>query len=547
MKADYIKSIIESYEKSPYECILIDGPWGVGKSYAIAEALRCKNNVYNISMFGINNAQEIYHEVFFQFAMKYQKKSKKIITKIIDVGAVLSGKVAFIKETIESLVKEKELFLNVSKFFNDYHFIVIDDLERMNDSIRLEEVFGIIDELKRCNYVKIILVANTQEISQEECFHKHSEKIIDRVYHITERPEKVDWTKLKIHHDFITAFLSRHHVKNLRTLQKAQNLYDDIRIKLSDNYKDEFYDEIRLACYAIVVETVDNLYYTKPDDNQPDNVSKILQENNNILETRIINHYLLGNRISNNMVEMIQGYYQNEIELSADKIDAEYQIFIHAGEKANYYKSDTELKQILPDLAEKVKQETNIAKIIQYADEYFIWSEYLQLDISPLKNEYKEKLKSMIYEKAKNGDLRYLTYGVGIFHIQSQTSKNIIEEISKAIKIEIIEEYITYLSENTHSKQAYQYSIILKELMNDVFFRDIISANINALYNENSLPIHNVTEQQYYTSYNIMHILYYENKEKFLAYCAEIKSICDNMSAHRIDVILKDFSEEKKL
>lgn len=39
----------------------------------------------------------------------------------------------------------------------------------------MEEVFGVIDELKRNNYVKVILVANTKEMSQKE------------------RPEKVDW------------------------------------------------------------------------------------------------------------------------------------------------------------------------------------------------------------------------------------------------------------------------------------------------------------------------------------------------------------------
>lgn len=75
-------------------------------------------------------------------------------------------------------------------------------------------------------------MANTNEMSQKERFDKYSEKVIDRTYYITERPEKVDWAKLRIHHGFITEFLSKHHVKNLRTLQKEQNLYDDVRLKL---------------------------------------------------------------------------------------------------------------------------------------------------------------------------------------------------------------------------------------------------------------------------------------------------------------------------
>ncbi len=388
MRADYIKNIIESYNKSPYECILIDGPWGVGKSYAITKALEDNDNVCNISMFGLKDAQEIYHEVFFQLAMKDKKKFKIFITKAKNICAMVSDKMAVVKRIVESLVTEKELFFDIAKNFRSFHFIVIDDLERMNDSIMLEEVFGIIDELKKCNYVKVILVANTKEISQKEMFNKYSEKVIDRTYYVTECPETVDWAKLKIHHGFITEFLKKHHVKNLRTLQKAQNLYDDVRLKLNDDYRDEFYDEIRLACYAIVVETIDNLYYREPDDKQTDVALNIMQKTNNMLERRIIINYLHGTRISNNMVEMLQKYYENETEIINDEIDAEYQIFVHAGEKANYYKSDEELKRILPNLAEKIRQETSIVKMLKYADEYFIWSEHLQLDISQLKSEY---------------------------------------------------------------------------------------------------------------------------------------------------------------
>ncbi len=144
----------------------------------------------------------------------------------------------------------------------------------------------------------------------------------------------------------------------MRTLQKAQNLYDDVRLKLKDDYRDEFYDEIR---------------------------------------------------ISNNMVKILQKYYQNEIEIIAEEIDAEYQIFIHAGDKPNYYKSDEEIKQVLPSMAEKIKQETNIIKVSRYADEYFTWSEHLQLDVSQLKNDYKTKISSMIYDKIINGSMEYLT------------------------------------------------------------------------------------------------------------------------------------------
>ena len=246
MKADYIKEIIKTYEKSPYECILINGPWGVGKSYAIKEAFDNNNitKTCSISMFGLQDAQAIYHEVLFDLVFK-DKTLHKLLSRATNAFSEISNKFAITKKVVTSFVKEKELFLNLSENFNQYHFVVIDDLERMNESIELEEVFGIIDELKRCNYVKVILVANLEEISKNILFDKYSEKVIDRIYHITERPEKVDWAKLGIHHGFITEFLSKHPVKNLRTLQKAQNLYDDVRLKLKDGYRDDFYNEIK--------------------------------------------------------------------------------------------------------------------------------------------------------------------------------------------------------------------------------------------------------------------------------------------------------------
>lgn len=56
----------------------------------------------------------------------------------------------------------------MSKEFTFLHIVVIDDLERMNSNMNLEEIFGIIEELKQCNYVKVILVANTAEMSKDK-------------------------------------------------------------------------------------------------------------------------------------------------------------------------------------------------------------------------------------------------------------------------------------------------------------------------------------------------------------------------------------------
>ena len=53
MKADNIKNIISDIDHLPYRAILFDGTWGIGKSYAVNEALEANPNVCKISMFGL--------------------------------------------------------------------------------------------------------------------------------------------------------------------------------------------------------------------------------------------------------------------------------------------------------------------------------------------------------------------------------------------------------------------------------------------------------------------------------------------------------------
>lgn len=545
MKADYIKEIIKKYDKMPYDCILIDGTWGIGKTYAIKDALKERKNVCFVSLFGMKDVQQIFHETFYQLGLKDKNGIQKIISRLIDVVALFSKKVGVAKGILESIIKEKELFFELTKTFQELHIIVIDDLERMNDSISMEEMFGIIDEIKRCNYVKVILVANTSEIRNKEVFEKYSEKVIDRIYQMTEHTDNIAWSKLNINCGFINQFLKVHKVRNLRTLQKAQNLYDDVRLQLKDEYMDAFYDEIRLACYGIVVESTDGLYYRENEDTNNDPVSNVTFNLTNRLEFRIKNHYLRGVRISGNMVDIIQKYYENKAEINAEEVDGEYQIFLHAGDKANYYKSDEEMKLVLPKLAENIRTENNIGKLIKYADEYLIWSEHLELDTKQILTEYEQKIHDMIYAEVVNGKLDYLSYTIDI-HIQSETNRNIINKLIQDIKIELVRLYVQYLSEDTHGDLAYDYSYNLRNFMNNTYYKKAVSGNIDELYNKKSFPIDDVTETQYRTSYNIMNVMYMENKERFLQYCNELKKSCDHMARHRIDVLLKEITGEEQ-
>ena len=542
MRADCIYDIIKKFGCFSYDCILFDGPWGIGKTYAIDKALEEQENVCSISMFGLQNSQQIYHEVLCQFVLKNNKAGKiaGAATEVLDGISNIWKSVSSVKEVLQSIAREKELFLLLSKGFDSLHIIVIDDLERVSDRINIEEVFGIVEELKKCNNVKIILVANIDELQEnnKEIFKKHNEKVIDRIYHITEKPEKINWGEIGIHAGFMQEFLSVHKVKNLRTLKKAQRFYDDVYILVNQIDNQQFKDEIRLICFAIVVESTDNLYY-KQNDNEDDSNKKIFNELHNELLYRIL-LYLQEVRSSRNLVNILLEYYNNQIVLSTSDIMLEYKIFLQAGNKPNYFKTDDEIRRILPKIEDDIVKATTIGELNRNADEYEMWSETIGEDNASMLDKYREIVRNLLWNEVKKENEDILGYSYDLWHLEAEKVKEIYEEERNAVRKMVIQHYVDYLKETTKGKMAFEYSRKLREYCANNYYKEIIKENIDKLYNRKSFPVDEIDSVQYHTCYNIMSVLYHINQDRFLEYSDELSKQFDNMSAHRMDVLIRE-------
>ena len=73
MNADYVEKIIRNIDEEfyTYKCILVDGTWGIGKSYMVRKALEDKKDrTCFVSLFGMDNVQQIYHEILFQLLLR---------------------------------------------------------------------------------------------------------------------------------------------------------------------------------------------------------------------------------------------------------------------------------------------------------------------------------------------------------------------------------------------------------------------------------------------------------------------------------------------
>ncbi|MDY3918463.1 MAG: AAA family ATPase [Candidatus Limivivens sp.] len=545
MRADSIRTIVGRLGELPYDCILFDGPWGIGKTYAIEKAFSESEkgeSVCRISMFGLQNSQQIYHEVLFQSVLKNKKAGKAggFAFDVLDGIASIWKEAEQAKTVLEKLARERELFLMVSRIFTSLHVIVIDDLERISEEVGLEEVLGIVEELKQCSYVKVILVANTGMFGEKEkqIFEKYHEKVIDRIYHVTEMPEQVDWGHMRIHAGFIREFLNMHKVKNLRTLQKAQNFYEDVRLSCTEIPNETFWEEVRLICFAIVVETTDQLYYRVPDKTEKDQMKKMFADLHNDPEHRI-GEYLTGIRSSRGLTALLYRYYKNERPLTDEEMQAEYQSFLKAGEKPNYYKTDEEIRRLLPSLRDKMETDY-LYQLNRAVDEYVTWSELIGEDSSSVLEEYGAKYREILRKNVRQGNMEDLNVTYDIWHLQSKTVKEALQKEREAARQEMVDSMVEFLRTTTKGKKASACARKLRDLFDSSVFRELICRRAERLLNKVSFPVEVIDAEQYDTCWNLMYILYHSNQKQLLEYWEKLKTECDHMAVYRVSKVIEE-------
>lgn len=245
-------------------------------------------------------------------------------------------------------------------------------------------------------------------------------------------------------------------------------------------------------------------------------------------------------RSSRNLVNILLEYYNNQIVLSTSDIMLEYKIFLQAGNKPNYFKTDDEIRRILPKIEDDIVKATTIGELNRNADEYEIWSETIGEDNAPMLDKYREIVRNLLWNEVKKGNEDILGYSYDLWHLEAKKVKEIYEEERNAVRKMVIQHYVDYLKDTTKGKMAFEYSCKLREYCANNYYKEIIKENIDKLYNRKSFPVDEIDSVQYHTCYNIMSVLYHINQDRFLEYSDELSKQCDNMSAHRMDVLIRE-------
>lgn len=214
MDASKISELIGNIESSPYKCILIDGNWGIGKTYEVIRGKEKNTRAKMVSLFGIKNSNELYQKLFWQIVsdrsgFRTAVKSLLVLSKGV---TTYYGVDKIAEKVLEAMPKESELIEKYLENNKEKQVLIFDDIERIGPQFELHDFLGIVERLIQKESVKIVLVANTNAFNekQKKIYDTYCEKVIDKIYNIDSFSDNIVWKNMGINADFIEQFVNEH-------------------------------------------------------------------------------------------------------------------------------------------------------------------------------------------------------------------------------------------------------------------------------------------------------------------------------------------------
>lgn len=377
MNIDELTNLLDKEFINVYKNILINGNWGIGKSYFVKEYLKDKKNTIYIQLFGIDSIENLKLNLYMQIdkITGFLKKANKTISGINLSNSFASLSIPYFEGDITKRLEKKSKKGNL--------IIVIDDLERKSSNISMEDLLGIIEEFSKIDNTYIILIANEKEIGKinetdEKIYLSFKEKIIQKTFNITNysydaRRNIIKNTLSEIDNIenkediliYIENFLSKHKILNLRTIEKSMKFLKFILCGINlKELKEIEIEAIIVGTLSIVIEKIENLYYKEPD--KKDNMSQIIT--NDLTNRVVVNYFKELSLISSKriIVEILSDIY-NDIEIDNNFIKLinyfKSEQSENSEEKSLFYKSKEELEKYIQEF-----YNSSILRINQYLD-----------------------------------------------------------------------------------------------------------------------------------------------------------------------------------
>lgn len=369
MTIDELEKRLENEFPNVYKCVLINGDWGIGKTYFLRKKfLKDKDYIY-ISLFGANSIETIKTEIYSKLDKicnvigKLKKVFQKVDGNSIELGPI-SLPITYWETDIDKAISKKTK--------NKVLTVVIDDLERKSTEIKIEDILGTIETISEIKNINVLLIANENKIEENDNknFLDFKEKVIQKTYNVHKyskyAPKEIannllQNMELKANIDITTInknileVFEGHSVNNLRTLEKGINF-----VKLIVQYIDlEELDigeikDIITASLSVVIETIEGIY-TKDEEKAKSEslIEKIVEDSGNKLTCCIVKNYFkeqyFVSKKSTIVNLLLNIYYDNDVQNNFEKLNKFYKDLHTIDESKEdidlFYMSEEKLKE----------------------------------------------------------------------------------------------------------------------------------------------------------------------------------------------------------
>ena len=330
MKPERIPEILKKFEDNTDRAIMIDGRWGIGKTYQLLAHIsgqsrkekRKKKYVY-VSMFGKETIDDIHTELYakmnpgkhtakkairlipkvaplitggvdlvesLQFALKTEANElpqKNQIACVTNEAAEKAGKIASEIGEFQETVSNKR----IKKRRGNKTIVVFDDFERLDfDKISIETLMGYFHTLI-LQHIKVVVACNEGEILKSdedkkiEKYKDFREKVFDRRYIITATGEEILRSYWGEDKDLLDDCMTKELQNNLRLSNRAAHFYVEaksILSRINENYENAIRkkDIMRCCIYIIVGTYTDSYkkYYEEALSKLADNAQRVFAE-----------------------------------------------------------------------------------------------------------------------------------------------------------------------------------------------------------------------------------------------------------------------------
>jgi len=265
MNIDELNNRLDKELYTVYKTILINGEWGIGKTYLINDKyVNNPNSGYKViyaSLFGINSISEL---------NSYILEKINTFLGIISKGytKLLGGRdIGFFGLSIPLPEFETNIRNSLSKKAKkEKILVIIDDIERKSKNIDINELMGLFESISKIKNLNLILISNVNKMEKldKDKFETFKEKIVEKTYNINTyskiAEQNIISNKLSKNEEFYEKVLEKFNkldIKNLRTLEKCLDF-----INQNINYIDfsvlnvSQIDDILDIEIAIVIEKV---------------------------------------------------------------------------------------------------------------------------------------------------------------------------------------------------------------------------------------------------------------------------------------------------